>query len=225
MKQFFDAVIFDMDGLLLDSESIAFAAFREACEKFKLGDQSNTFRRCIGTNQEAGEKVIRESFRAMVDPMKFIAIWDEIYVQNLTNKAIPLKSGVIELLEHLTLIDIPLAVATSSNTPRATQKLTDAGIQHFFKFVVGGEQVVKSKPNPDIYLKAASLLKAEPRKCLALEDSENGVRAGVSAGMVTVQIPDLVEPSNELRALGHIILSNIREVITFEFGSISPAAN
>ena len=225
MKQFFNAVIFDMDGLLIDSESIAFAAFREACEKFNLGDQSNTFRRCIGTNQEAGEKVIREGIGAMVDQLQFIAVWDEIYVENTTNKPIPLKLGVIELLEHLALIDIPLAVATSSTTHRANQKLTDAGIKHFFKLVVGGEQVTKSKPNPDIYLKAASLLKVEPGKCLALEDSENGVKAGVSAGMVTVQIPDLVEPSDELRALGHIILSNIREVITYEFGSTSQAAN
>ena len=214
----FDAVIFDLDGLLIDTETLSLAAFCEACDHYCLGDQSAVFRRCIGVNKIAGELVIREGLSRVVDPLQFIETWNQMYLARTENTRIPLKLGAIELLEHLRTLNVPTGVATSSSTDRATQKLTDAGIFSYFKVLVGGEQVSQSKPYPDIYLKAASLLRVSPSKCLALEDSENGVRAAVSAGMVTIQIPDLIEPSIELKALGHVIRSSLNEVKEHEFG-------
>jgi HAD superfamily hydrolase (TIGR01509 family) len=215
----FDAVIFDMDGLLIDSEKIAFEAFAEVCARFALGDQSALFYKCIGTNRAAGEQLIKDGLEDKVDYIEFIAAWDALYISRTTNTKIPLKAGAQELLEHITSLEVPIGVATSSSTRRATQKLQDGGIFHYFKTIVGGEQVVKSKPNPDIFLRAAAVLGARAEKCLALEDSENGVTAAVSAGMVTIQIPDLVEPSNELKALGHIILPSLAHVKAYEFRS------
>jgi beta-phosphoglucomutase-like phosphatase (HAD superfamily) len=90
--------------------------------------------------------------------------------------------------------------------------LRKSGVLDRFQAVIGSDQVRNGKPEPDIYLKAAGLLNARPERCLALEDSENGVRAAVGAGMTVVQIPDLVQPSAELLALGHIVLDSLREV-------------
>ena len=214
----FDAVIFDMDGLLIDTERLSLDAFCEACDRYGLGDQSAVFRRCIGVNKIAGELIIREGLSRIVDPLQFIETWNEMYLARTVNTKIPLKLGAIELLEHLRTLNIPTGVATSSSTKSATKKLTNTGIFNYFKVLVGGDQVSRSKPYPDIYLKAASLLGVSPGKCLALEDSENGVKAAVSAGMFTIQIPDLVEPSIELKALGHMIRSSLNEVKDHEFG-------
>ena len=86
-----------------------------------------------------------------------------------------------------------------------------------FDTIIGGDQVKKSKPHPDIYLKAAEALEVRTNDCLALEDSENGVRSAVAAGMTVVQIPDLVKPSYDLLKLGHIVLNSMQEVLHFEF--------
>ena len=130
---------------------------------------------------------------------------------------VPLKNGATELLARLTALAIPIAVATSTSSDRARQKLRSAGILTHFTAVIGGDQVTNSKPHPDIYANAADVLGVTPAKCLALEDSENGVRSATSAGMTVIQIPDLVQPTQALRSLGHIILNSLRDVRTYAF--------
>lgn len=213
----FDAVIFDMDGLLLDTETVALWAFTSVCERYSLGDHSAVFRRCIGTNRAAGEQVIREGLGHLIDTAMFISAWDALYTEKTTNTKIALKLRAKELLEHLHSLDVRVAVATSSATARAREKLGNAGIAQFFEIIVGGDQVAKSKPHPDIFLRVAELVGANPAQCLALEDSENGVRAAMNAGMDTVQIPDLVDPSPDLRLLGHIVLPSLLDVKAYPF--------
>lgn len=221
MKRF-DAAIFDMDGLLLDSERIARVAFVQACEHFALGDQNDLFLRCIGTNDALGAAVLREGLRGKADPLEFGRVWDARYADALAARPVPLKRGVVELLADLRAERIPCAVATSTSSGRAREKLCRAGIVESFDIVVGGDQVRESKPRPDIYLAAAAALDVKPDRCLALEDSENGVRAALAAGMRVIQIPDLVEPSAELRALGHDILESLHEVRRWLSGELAP---
>lgn len=218
MRQF-AGVIFDMDGLLLDSERIALAAFVATCEHFSLGDRMDVFLRCIGANRVRGQQVLREGFGEAVDPMEFGRVWDMQYVERISSRPIPLKDGVTALLEHLAQLEIPAAVATSTSSDRATRKLEEAGIHHRFAAVIGGDRVANSKPHPEIYLRAAEALGQRPERCLALEDSDSGVRAAVGAGMTVVQIPDLVQPSPELRTLGHIVLGSLHDVITHDFSA------
>ena len=214
MKQF-HAVIFDMDGLLLDTESIALAAFLETCEHFALGEQTALFIQCIGTNQILGERILKEGLQGKVDYGEFARLWDSKYIERTSHTPIPLKVGAIELLKHVASLRVPVGVATSTVSARARHKLQHAGILHCFAAVIGGDQVTHSKPHPDIYLKVAATLGVQPEKCLALEDSENGVRAAVSAGMTVIQIPDLVAPSPALSALGHIILPRLNDVMHY----------
>lgn len=217
MRQF-DAVIFDMDGLLLDSERIALAAFVKACEHFKLGDQKDLFIRCVGTNEVLGEAVLREGLQGKADPLEFGRLWDARYLDAISSRPIPLKPGVLELLDELREAGIPRAVATSTSSARAREKLQRAGVLDRFDAIVGGDQVRASKPHPEIYIAAAAALGVKPEKCLALEDSENGVRAALGAGMTVIQIPDLVEPSAALCALGHVILRSLDDVRRYDFG-------
>ena len=206
------AVIFDMDGLLLDSERLSLATFIETCDHFGLGEQTAIFMQCIGTNQALGEQVLKEGLQGKIDHVAFGRLWDSKYLEVTLGRAVPLKNGVIELLHDLKILGVSTAVATSTSISRATQKLNSSGILNHFDLVVGGDQVERSKPFPDIYLKAAELLRVRPERCLALEDSENGVRAALAAGMTVIQIPDLVEPSVALCALGHTVLKSLHDV-------------
>jgi HAD superfamily hydrolase (TIGR01509 family) len=213
----FNAVIFDLDGLLLDTETIALSAFLKTCSYFGLPAQQELFIRCIGTNQARGREVLAEGLRGQVDHLLFEEVWDRHYDERTTNERIALKDGAAELLAHISSLRLPVAVATSTGTPSARAKLRGAGILDRFQVTVGGDQVGNSKPAPDVYLKAAEMLRVSPGACLALEDSENGVRAALAARMTVVQIPDLVPPTEALRSLSHIVLRSLRDVATYPF--------
>jgi len=204
-----------MDGLLLDTESIAFAAFKETCGHFKIGDLEALFMRCVGANQTLGEKILREGLPKRVDLQSFSRLWYANYRKRIHRKPLPLKEGALKLLNQLSSRRISAAIATSSKTDSAVEKLKSTDILHLFKVVVGGDQVERSKPHPEIFLKAAERVGVNPRECLALEDSENGVRAAVAAGMTVIQVPDLVPPSKSLIELGHTILKSLDDVSVY----------
>jgi HAD superfamily hydrolase (TIGR01509 family) len=206
------AVVFDMDGLLLDSERLARAAFVDTCDHFDLGDQSALFMRCVGTNQQRGKQVLREGLHGKADDLAFGQLWNAKCVEYMSDAVIPLKTGAAELRLDLKDAGVPMAVATSTPNPRATQMLRNSGILKAFVAVVSGDEVTRSKPLPDIYLRAAALLCVSPDSCLAVEDSENGVRSALAAGMTVIQVPDLVEPSDAVRELGHTILGTLQDV-------------
>ena len=123
------------------------------------------------------------------------------------------------LLDAVAELGLPMAIATSSGTVHALEKLRQAGVLERFKAVIGADQVVRPKPDPEVYLKAAGCLGADPRACLAVEDSEYGVRAAHAAGMTVIQVPDLSQPSADLRALGHIVLASLQEVAGYPFAT------
>lgn len=213
----FKAVIFDMDGLLLDTERQALVSFSRVCDHLGLGNQEHVFARCIGANREAGWKALEDGLRDKVDIKTFADAWDALHMQSTEEQPIPLKEGVFELLDYIASHGVPCGIATSTSTDRATQKLTKAGLIDRFATLTCGDHVSRSKPFPDIYLRAATVMQVAPQECLALEDSENGVRAAVGAGMTVVQIPDLLQPSPELRALGHIVLESLHAVRSHRF--------
>lgn len=213
----FKAVIFDMDGLLLDSERLALESFNSACNQLELGDLSELFNQCVGTNSELGESILVNGLEGLVPYEVFSEAWDDSHRTLTEQTPIPLKTGVQELLQYIRALGIATAVATSTNSHRAKQKLGDSGILDFFDLVVGGDQVSRSKPDPEIYLRVATELGVKPSECLALEDSPNGVRSALAAGMTVVQIPDLIQPDEELIELGHVILSCLSEVQAYDF--------
>lgn len=216
MKRF-EAIVFDMDGLLLDSERIVLDAFLLVCEHFELGDRTELLKQCIGTNRDYTRARMTEAFGSGVDFNEFQNMWTLKHEEIVGDEAMPLMDGARELLDLIQQLDIPRAVATSTRSAQALDRLEKADLLHYFEFVVGGDQVTNSKPDPEIYLAATQKLGCNPTSCLAFEDSENGVRAALGAGLRVIQVPDLVAPSANVRALGHTILASLRDVPGYHF--------
>ncbi|WP_049536418.1 HAD family hydrolase [Vibrio harveyi] len=207
----FQAAIFDMDGLLLDTERVCMRIFQEACEAQNLPFYKDVYLSIIGRNAAGIEVIFRKAYGDDLDRLH--KEWRDRYDAVVKHQAIPVKEGVIELLEWLKEQGLPIAVATSTAKEVAKKKLELAGLSQYFDNLTTGCEVSHGKPDPEIYLLAASRLDIEPTKCLAFEDSNNGVRAAVAANMVTFQIPDLVEPCEEVRGFGHAIVPSLNHAL------------
>lgn len=189
--------IFDMDGLLLDTERLYQESWVEMARAFgQLPDPA--FPSAVsGTSGEGMREVIRRYYPA-VDPYAFQAgclAW----VEAILDKQSPLvKPGAGELLEYLSARGVNIAAASSSGRDRILSNLRATGLERFFDAVVSGQQVERGKPEPDIFLLTAKEIGCPPEDCYVFEDSLNGVRAGMAAGCVTVMVPDLVPPPEGL---------------------------
>lgn len=208
----FKAFIFDMDGLLLDTEKICRECFRKACAEFDYEPDFNIYKKCIGLKAEEGNKILKEGFDPFIPFNEVKVKWNDIYRDHIENEHIPLKNGVREILEFLSKKNILLAVATSTERKIAEKKLSKTGIIDFFDIIVTGDQVTNSKPDPEIYLMAAEFLNVNPTECIAFEDSDNGVKSAFYAGMNVIQIIDLIEPSDEVRKLNHTIVTSFNDL-------------
>lgn len=203
-----DAVIFDMDGLMIDSERVSLACWGQAADEFGLGLDEAVFLRMVGLGDRDSHALLRAQGieDSVIDAVA--ARCHDLY-EALTQTGLPLRPGILELLELLKAHAIPRAVATTTRQPRAGRKLAAAGLLPYFDAVITSGDVARPKPAPDIYLLAAQRLGQAPERCLALEDSPAGTRAALAAGMTVIQVPDLVHPDEDLRALGHRIVGSL----------------
>lgn len=200
--------IFDMDGLLLDTEKLSQASYRVAREWAGLPPDDALFFSVVGLNARAGHERLVAALAPLTDFDCFRAVWREAFEKSLSRE-VPVKRHVRNVLKLLSSRGVPMAVATSTNSESAHDLLSRAGLRKHFPILVGGDQVENGKPAPDIYLKAAASLGLAPARCAGFEDSVNGVRAAVAAGLVTVQVPDLIHPTPELLILGHQIAPDL----------------
>ncbi|CAM4165590.1 HAD family hydrolase [Vibrio agarivorans] len=210
----FKAAIFDMDGLLLDTEQVCMRIFEQACHAVGAPFLKETYLSIIGCNAQRINQILTEGYAPYIDYQKIHVEWRERYNAVVLHQAIPVRSGVIEMLEWLQEHNIPCAVATSTQKDVAEVKLKLAGLDGYFANITTGCEVTHSKPAPEIYQLAAQRLNISANDCIAFEDSNNGVKAAVAAGMATFQIPDLVEPSQEVIKLGHAILPTMGDVLS-----------
>ncbi len=188
----FDAVIFDLDGTLIDSESISQAAGREAFASLGVQVEPSFLHALIGIDDHTGANLIQARFPGL-DPQALALAWTEGVARHHA-QGLRLKPGCLEVLAAITL---PKALATSSTRRQADRKLARTGLGIHFRHVVTFDDVRAPKPAPDAYLLAAHLLGADPARCLAFEDSETGARSAHAAGMMVVQVPDIVPASGK----------------------------
>jgi len=195
------AVIFDMDGLMLDSERIDRLAWKAVASRHGQSVSDELYAKTIGRRQVDIEVLVNADFGAVIEFSTFIAEVRRWKLEYLAGGAVPVKPGVRELLEQLELAGIPRAVATSTVRSEALHSLGD--LFNRLNAAAFGDEVSSGKPSPDIYLLAARRLSVEPDQCLALEDSYPGVVAAERAGMTAIMVPDLVAPDARVRFLCH----------------------
>jgi len=183
----FDAVIFDLDGTLIDSESISQAAGIEAFARLGIAVEPGFLHSLVGVDDRTGAGLIRARFPGL-DTAALDREWTHA-VRRRQAGGVPLKPGAKELLAA---VGLPKAIATSSTRIQANRKLALTGLGPHFAHVVTFDDVAAPKPAPDPYLLAARLLGANPARCLAFEDSETGAQSAHAAGMTVVQVPDLL---------------------------------
>jgi len=193
------AVIFDMDGTLIDSEALAIAAMQEAARSLGLEMPLAFCHSMVGIPRRECTEMIQGLYGPDFDMDGFRGIYDGI-VGRLMADGIPVKTGVVELLDFLDRLGLPRAVATSASRATVEHRLGRAGLLQRFDAFATRDDVEHAKPAPDLFLEAARRLGVPPEHCVALEDSTVGITAAHAAGMATIMVPDILQPTEDLRA-------------------------
>ena len=204
-------VIFDMDGLMLDTERIAQIAWREASRLAGQEMTDSLFASLIGRREVDSIALLRSAFGPAFDYAATNRECNRLYEEYILRHGLPLKPGILEILDDLTARNIPLAVATSTHDPVASVRLKQAGLRHNFSVLVTGNEIAQGKPAPDIYLEAIRRLGIDAATSYALEDSHAGVRSAHAAGLRVIMVPDLVPPTAEISSLAYRVVPSLHE--------------
>lgn len=210
-----DAVIFDMDGVLIDTERISFNAFKEVLKGYNYEMSEEFYLTMIGRNVKSIKEVMLSEYGSSFP-------FDEIYekkvkiaVETIDRDGVIIKPGVHELVDYLKDNNYRIAVATSTRKERAHYLLEQIGIKDKVDYIICGDQVVNSKPDPEIFLKAAKGIGIEPQNCMVIEDSDAGILAASRAGMTGINVPDMKKPDENMKKLAFKICSSLLDVKTY----------
>lgn len=206
-------VIFDMDGLIFDSERLFMKHLIKIANEYGYTITKEMYVNTLGLAGENLRKKMNE-YCGPDYPLREIGEKSRVSMkEEIMTDGLPVKPGIRDLLEYLKNKEIPVAVASSSPKRHVTEYLEITGLLNYFRLVIGGESVANSKPAPDIFFKVADELHMPFNKCMVLEDSENGIRAAYNARMIPVCIPDLKYPCDDVAGLADIILNDANELI------------
>lgn len=190
----FAALLFDMDGLMIDTEALSAQVWRQTAQEQGIALSQAQLQMMVGLSTERCLQYLADTLPDGHDVQAFGQLARQRYHQMLHQADIPLKPGILPLLDWCTQENLPRAVATATQRTLADLKLARTGLQRFFDHTVAGDEVAQSKPAPDVYLKAAQLLGVAPADCIVLEDSPHGAQAALAANMRVIVVPDLAPP-------------------------------
>lgn len=208
-----EAVLFDMDGLMFDTERLWTEAWMATAKAVGLPVGLEVVAAMRGCNQAGCRRVCRELLGPDFDFDTYQGKASVVMDRLVDEQDLPQKPGLRDLLEELERRRLPAVVCTSTSRTVTEGYLERAGIRRFFKGLVCGDDVQRGKPDPEVFLKGAALAGLPPERCLVLEDSPNGIRAGAAAGCRAVMVPDLMEPTGELRTLAAAIVPDLFAVV------------
>lgn len=207
------AAIFDMDGLMLDSERLALSCWREAAQKLGAPMHEEAILGMVGMHVSRTQQWLLDQFGPDYPASAMRAACHEIYLERTQNHPIPLRPGILELLNWLEENNIPKAVATSTQRPIALHHLEKAGLLPRFDSIVCGDDITHPKPAPDIYHLAANQLGHATGQCIVFEDSDFGVMAAHTAGCRVIMVPDLRPASAQSQALDVTIVASLHQAL------------
>ena len=213
LKKPIEAVLFDMDGLLIDTEAVYIKAYHAAAQTFGVEMSMALCHSMIGVPSVECEAMIQAHFGAAFQVDKFQLCFRE-HAEQLMADEVPVKAGVRELLAYLAGRSLPMAVATSARPETVETHLGRAGLLGHFKAIATRHDVARPKPFPDVYLEAARRLGVAPERCIAFEDSNVGLTAAHAAGTMAFMVPDILPPTPEIRAKCLQVLPDLHAALT-----------
>jgi HAD superfamily hydrolase (TIGR01509 family) len=206
------AVVFDLDGLLLNTEHLARRALRLAGQEIGLDLHEDVCALMIGVPADGCRRLLLDRYGEATPADDLFAASTRHLIALIEDGGMQLQPGASELLTKLEQAGVPHAVATSSSREKALHHLQRAGIVRRFDAILTRDDVARGKPFPDLFLRAAERLQTPPADCLALEDSYNGVRAAHAARMPVIMVPDLLAPTDEMREMSLAVLPDLHAV-------------
>lgn len=211
----YQAVVFDMDGVIFDTERLVIEFWKEVAKKHNIPNIEHTCIQCLGTNRVRTREIFLENYGADFPFDPYRAEVTELFNTHYKGVPLPTKPGVRELLSYLQEQDIKVGLASSTAQHLVRDEIGTAGLLPYFQTLVCGDMVEHSKPAPDIFLKACEILNADPTKSIAIEDSFNGIRSAHCAGMTPIMVPDQVQPTDEIRALAFHVMPSLLNVLNW----------
>lgn len=211
----YQAVVFDMDGVIFDTERLVIEFWKEVAKKHNIPNVEHTCIQCLGTNRVRTREIFLENYGADFPFDPYCAEVTELFNTHYKGVPLPTKPGVRELLSYLQEQDIKVGLASSTAQHLVRDEIGTAGLLPYFQTLVCGDMVEHSKPAPDIFLKACEILNADPTKSIAIEDSFNGIRSAHCAGMTPIMVPDQVQPTDEIRALAFHVMPSLLDVLNW----------
>lgn len=216
-----ELIIFDMDGLIFDTERLFMNALRKVMAEKGYTLTEEVYLQTLGAAGSRVSEIMHRYYGDDYDDSGIGRAARERMEAETAQKGVglPLKKGILELLVYLVEQDIPCVVASSTRSTFVKKYLEEAGIDWYFRGVIGGDMVKESKPNPEIFIQACSLTGTSPANALVLEDSENGIRAAAAGGIPVLCIPDMKYPEEKVAKLAEAILEDGFAVISYLQGS------
>lgn len=211
----YQAVVFDMDGVIFDTERLVIEFWKEVAKKHNIPNVEHTCIQCLGTNRVRTREIFLENYGADFPFDPYRAEVTELFNTHYKGVPLPTKPGVRELLSYLQEQDIKVGLASSTAQHLVRDEIGTAGLLPYFQTLVCGDMVEHSKPTPDIFLKACEILNADPTKSIAIEDSFNGIRSAHCAGMTPIMVPDQVQPTDEIRTLAFHVMPSLLDVLNW----------
>ena len=205
------AVVFDMDGILFDTERLCRDCWIALSKEFAIPNMEEVYALCIGVNVQTTRQIVYDNYGKDFPFEEYDRRASAMYNEYIAEHGVPVKEGVRETLEALAKAGAKIAVASSTRREKVLRLLASAGIDRYFTAVVGGDTVTHSKPHPEIFLKACEALGVTPEEAIAVEDSHNGIRSAHAAGMAPVMVPDLLPVTEEMRELSAFVAEDMND--------------
>ncbi len=211
----YKAVVFDMDGVIFDSERAVMQCWKEVASRHNIPDIEKAILACTGTTMVRTREIMLNLYGADFPYDEYARESSAIFHSRYDGGRLPMKPGVKELLTFLKEHDKKIALASSTRQQVVTDELRDAGIIEYFDRIICGDMVSRSKPAPDIFLKACEELNISPSDSYAIEDSYNGIRAAHAGGLHPIMVPDLLPADEEMQSLAEIVLPSLTSVMEY----------
>lgn len=206
-------IIFDMDGVIFDSERVVLEGWKEIADKYGIKNMEEPYMKCIGVNIDKCKEIFLDYYGEDFPYDEYESEQSANYHKKYDNGRLPLKPGVEKLLIELRKNNYNIAIASSTKLQTVKNQIEAAGLVQYFDKYVGGDMVAKSKPEPDIFIEAMKGFDVDAENVIVIEDSFNGIRAAYAAGMKPVMVPDLIAPDKEMEEKAWCIKNNLEEII------------